>query len=111
MAGKESPLGWWPRGAAPSARRRPGYPLVGCTPAEPASVSPGNVRLSQEPAGSQGQRSQHVGSGQDGPTRSSEGFPFFGLDNGVHLSRLVQAATGITFHIEHIVPRFQGGET
>jgi hypothetical protein len=25
--------------------------------------------------------------------------------------RLQQAATGITFHIEHIVPRFQGGET
>jgi hypothetical protein len=26
---------------APSAHRRPGYPLVGCAPAEPTSVSPG----------------------------------------------------------------------
>jgi hypothetical protein len=25
--------------------------------------------------------------------------------------RLLQAATGITFHIEHVLPRFQGGET
>jgi hypothetical protein len=30
---------------APSAHRRPGYPLSGCVPAEPNSVSPGNVRL------------------------------------------------------------------
>jgi hypothetical protein len=25
--------------------------------------------------------------------------------------RLLQAGTGITFHIEHVVPRFRGGET
>jgi hypothetical protein len=30
---------------APSAHRRPGYPLSGCVPAEPDSVSPGTVRL------------------------------------------------------------------
>jgi hypothetical protein len=30
---------------APSAHRRPGYPLSGCVPAEPDSVSPGIVRL------------------------------------------------------------------
>src|SRR5208337_4179143 len=30
---------------APSAHRRPGYPLSGCVPAEPDSVSPGRVRL------------------------------------------------------------------
>ena len=30
---------------APSAHRRPGYPLSGCVPAEPDSVSPGSVRL------------------------------------------------------------------
>lgn len=30
-----------PVGVAPSVHRRPGYPLVGCAPAEPASVSAG----------------------------------------------------------------------
>src|SRR5208337_1108285 len=30
---------------APSAHRRPGYPLSGCVPAEPDSVSPGNIRV------------------------------------------------------------------
>jgi hypothetical protein len=30
---------------APSAHRRPGYPLSGCVPAEPDSVSPSSVRL------------------------------------------------------------------
>src|SRR5271165_3086088 len=30
---------------APSAHRRPGYPLSGCVPAEPDSVSPGSIRL------------------------------------------------------------------
>ena len=30
---------------APSAHCRPGYPLSGCVPAEPDSVSPGSVRL------------------------------------------------------------------
>ena len=30
---------------APSAHRQPGYPLSGCVPAEPDSVSPGSVRL------------------------------------------------------------------
>jgi len=35
-----------PRGPdAPSAHRRPGYPLSGCVPAEPDSVSPSSVRL------------------------------------------------------------------
>jgi hypothetical protein len=30
---------------APSAHRRPGYPLLGCVPAEPNSVSPGGERI------------------------------------------------------------------
>ena len=30
---------------APSAHRPPGYPLSGCVPAEPDSVSPGNIRV------------------------------------------------------------------
>ena len=30
---------------APSAHRRPGYPLSGCVPAEPDSVSPGNITV------------------------------------------------------------------
>ena len=29
----------------PGAHRRPGYPLSGCGPAEPDSVSPGSIRL------------------------------------------------------------------
>jgi putative transposase len=37
--GEKSP---WAQGEAPAARRRPGYPLVGCSPAEPTSVSPGS---------------------------------------------------------------------
>ena len=32
---------------APLAHRRPGYPLSGCVPAEPDSVSPGNIRLAE----------------------------------------------------------------
>jgi len=82
---KKSPRGGWPRGGAPSARRRPGYPLVGCTPAEPTSVWPGMFKVSRRARGSQEQPPQPRCSGQDGSTRSSEGFPFFGLDNGVHL--------------------------
>ena len=31
--------------AAPLAHRRPGYPLSGCVPAEPDSVSPGQLRI------------------------------------------------------------------
>ncbi len=34
-----------PGSDAPSAHRRPGYPLPGCVPAEPDSVSPGPIRL------------------------------------------------------------------
>lgn len=34
---------------APSAHRRPGYPLSGCVPAEPDSVSPGNLRVASAP--------------------------------------------------------------
>ena len=30
---------------APLAHRRPGYPLSGCFPAEPDSVSPSNLRI------------------------------------------------------------------
>src|SRR5215468_6831189 len=44
MAGKEAPGHQRGRGRpceAPSAHRRPGYPLSGCVPAEPDSVSPG----------------------------------------------------------------------
>src|SRR5689334_11481834 len=44
MAGKEALGHQRGRGRpceAPSAHRRPGYPLSGCVPAEPDSVSPG----------------------------------------------------------------------
>jgi site-specific DNA recombinase len=58
MRERRSP-GFVAQGRSASARRRPGYPLVGCTPAEPTSVSPGTVRLSQQTTCSQGQRSRH----------------------------------------------------
>ena len=38
----------WQRPDALSAHRRPGYPLSGCVPAEPDSVSPGNPTLSSK---------------------------------------------------------------
>ena len=31
----------------PSVHRRPGYPLVGCAPAEPTSVSPGGEGIAK----------------------------------------------------------------
>ena len=43
--GKSAPGRNGPGADAPLARRRPGYPLVGCAPAEPTSVSPGGRRL------------------------------------------------------------------
>jgi hypothetical protein len=48
--GEKQPLGRQgrPRGAdGLSAHRRPGYPLAGCSPAEPASVSPGGKAVPQ----------------------------------------------------------------
>src|SRR6266702_8077082 len=45
-SGRMAPAGFHQRGPdAPSAHRRPGYPLSGCVPAEPDSVSPGGPRL------------------------------------------------------------------
>lgn len=84
-----NPPGRVAQGAAtPSARRRPGYPLAGCSPAEPASVSPGRFRLSQRSARLQEQErrraDQRIGSVPGGPDSSSKGLRFFGLDNGVH---------------------------
>ena len=46
MHKRRSP-GFAAQGRRASARRRPGYPLVGCTPAEPTSVSPGTTRRAQ----------------------------------------------------------------
>src|ERR1043166_6879099 len=59
--------GFAARGRSASARRRSGYPLAGCTPAELTSVSPDKLRLSQPATASQGQRLATCGSGQDGP--------------------------------------------
>src|SRR5277367_4789687 len=44
---------------APSAHRRPGYPLSGCVPAEPDSVSPGSLRLA--PTEQDGKRPSDTG--------------------------------------------------
>ena len=43
--GAEGSGGLWPPEPAPLARRRPGYSLSGCTPAEPDSASPGISKL------------------------------------------------------------------
>jgi len=69
----------------PSVHRRPDYPLVGCAPAEPTSVSPagGEYRERSERARATGQHVVRLT--KTGPG-SSEGSPFFGLDNGVHLT-------------------------
>jgi hypothetical protein len=37
----------------PSVHRRPGYPLSGCVPAEPDSVSPGEKTITRKPAANQ----------------------------------------------------------
>src|SRR5262249_47421435 len=47
--------GQGPAGDVPSVHRRPGYPLTGCAPAEPASVSPGGKKVTRREAGPQGQ--------------------------------------------------------
>ncbi len=45
-SGDNGPGGFHHQGPdAPSAHCRPGYPLSGCFPAEPDSVSPGNIRI------------------------------------------------------------------
>src|SRR5271154_3909119 len=63
-------------------------PWSGCVPAEPASVSPGQVDVSQALAYRQEQASrpveQHKGRGQEGRTGCSEETLVFCLDNGVH---------------------------
>src|SRR5450755_3531589 len=48
MVGKKRPRSGWPiRSPTPSAYLRPSYPLAGCSPAEPASVSPGEKAIPQ----------------------------------------------------------------
>src|SRR5271157_6655770 len=43
---RTAPCGFHHQGPdAPSAHRRPGYPLSGCVPAAPDSVSPGTLRV------------------------------------------------------------------
>src|SRR5438128_2562982 len=64
-----------PRVPAPSAHRRPGYSLSGCTPAEPDSASPGVESYSQHtgPDKARGdqrfplERSSCAGPGQGSP--------------------------------------------
>ena len=49
LGGEERPRGHgWTRGAEYLVvHRRPGYPLVGCVPAEPASVSSGHGKVTK----------------------------------------------------------------
>jgi len=62
---KRPPEDWSSRGDAPSAHRRPGYSLSGCTPAEPDSASPGAGSIAELQDRAQRQR-QPAGS-PDGP--------------------------------------------
>src|SRR4051812_29287580 len=52
---RKSPGHFCPGQMRPSAHRRPGYPLAGCSPAEPASVSPGAAKGSLTTGEEQGQ--------------------------------------------------------
>src|SRR5277367_6348707 len=48
MVGQKRPrIGGPTRSQTPSAYLRPSYPLAGCSPAEPASVSPGEKAIPQ----------------------------------------------------------------
>ena len=53
---KKDPWRFDPRGDAPSAHRRPGYSLSGCTPAEPDSASPGTGSIAEFRERAQGWR-------------------------------------------------------
>src|SRR3954469_15778069 len=54
----------------PSVHHRPGYPLAGCTPAEPASVWPGTRRSARRGAGAsaavRGRQPQQAGNREAG---------------------------------------------
>src|SRR5262245_41343219 len=52
-----------PGADAPAAHLRPGYPSVGCTPAEPTSVSPGGSTLYRPPGHSARRAGLSVGLG------------------------------------------------
>src|SRR5271155_3284062 len=54
MTGKKARIGGPTQDPTPSAYLRPGYPLAGCSPAEPTSVSPGETVI---PGGSLGGKS------------------------------------------------------
>src|SRR5258706_15423877 len=48
MVGKKRlRIGWPTQSPTPSAYLRPSFPLAGCSPAEPASVSPGTKAIPQ----------------------------------------------------------------
>ena len=77
----EEPLGAMAQG---QMHHRRGYPLAGCSPAEPASVSPGGKDVSQaRSANKSNQRRCH---GHDSRTGCSDGSLVFCLDNGVHFT-------------------------
>ena len=78
-----------PRHQGLSAHRRPGYALVGCAPAEPTSVSPGPVPVSQGPTACKSKSPAPQATrchGQEDRTKCSEGSLGFCPNNGVHLN-------------------------
>ncbi len=54
-------IGWPTQSPTPSAYLRPSYPLAGCSPAEPASVSPGEKSIPQASRGSKVNKSCQSG--------------------------------------------------
>jgi hypothetical protein len=52
---KKTPQAWldpWSQ-KYPVVHRRPDYPLIGCVPAEPISVSPGDGKVTKKPGENQ----------------------------------------------------------
>jgi hypothetical protein len=89
--GKEEAPDLTTRGLTPSAYLRPGYPLVGCSPAEPTSVSPGETNGIATAS-----RTQEQGkvAGQEGQRKCSEEMPDFCPKNGVHFRSQIQGRSG-----------------
>ncbi len=79
-------VGRGPNGDAPLAHRRPGYPLVGCSPAEPTAVSPGATDVPQSQLANKPKRlytatSRRFTTTKDGPSVAKDCL-FFVLTMG-----------------------------
>jgi putative transposase len=99
--GESTPGPTGPGTDAPSARQRPGYRLVGCSPTEPSAISPGGWRMPGEdlpdktakgPAGGAFRDAASATTGWRAPSQSVGGYradsPSYGRDSSP-LSRSV----------------------